>query len=118
MSLYQKCLDYGLSLPSTCQECPFDDSSVALRHYQNKKIFALFIHRSEGILLNLKCEPMQADFWRNAFEWVIPGFHMNKTHWNSILLNSRPDWEILQGMVYDSYTLTKPKQARYKAYDK
>lgn len=117
MNLQEQIIEYGLSFPATYLDYPFDDSSIALRHERNSKIFALFVRRTNTTLLNLKCEPMRADFWRSAYEAVIPGFHMNKTHWNSIQLHMELPWDVLQSMIEDSYSLTKPKIARYKGHD-
>lgn len=53
---------------------------------------------------------MSADFLRSAFAGVVPAYHMNKVHWNTVLLDSEVPWDELQQMVRQSYELTKPKQ--------
>lgn len=108
----QQIIDYALSLPLTYEDYPFDSQCVAVHHTQNKKIFLLFVKQQDQSLLNLKCDPFQADFWRSAYSWIIPAYHMNKTHWNSIILNENPVWEIVMGMIDDSYSLTKPKRKK------
>lgn len=109
MNSNQKIIDYCLTLPGVYLDYPFDDVTPALRHSANKKIFALLLEHAGQPMLNLKCEPMQADFWRSVHSAVIPGYHMNKNHWNSVLLYGLvPDNDIMQ-MIFDSYTLTKPK---------
>lgn len=101
---------YCLTLPGVYQDTPFDDKTLALRHKQNRKIFALFTCQGNTNMLNLKCEPMQAEFWRSVYPDVIPGYHMNKTHWNSLLMQGHiPDVDLLQ-MISDSYRLTAPRQ--------
>ena len=58
-----------------------------------------------GLRLNLKCDPVQAQMLRDVFEAVQPGYHMNKRHWNTVLLDgSLPDGEV-QRMIDHSYTL-------------
>lgn len=55
--------------------------------------------------MNLKCDPMQAQELRDIFEAVIPGYHMNKKHWNTVILDgSIPNSEI-ERMIDHSYTL-------------
>ncbi len=61
------------------------------------------------LCLNLKCEPNKVDFLRNIFEDVKPGYHMNKTHWNTILLDRNMKEDDIFEMVHHSFELTKPK---------
>ena len=64
------------------------------------------------IWLNLKCDPDLAYMWRNTFESVIPAYHMNKYHWNSVILDGNVHVDAIQTMIADSYDLTKPKDKR------
>ena len=58
-------------------------------------MFALFGRREEQDQINLKCDPAQAFILRDIFDAVIPGYHMNKRHWNAVILNgSIPNGEI------------------------
>ncbi len=73
------------------------------------KMFALISPNGKKIsdhpLLNLKCDPDQAQELRDVFESVIPAYHMNKRHWNSVILDgSIPDSEV-ERMIDHSYTL-------------
>lgn len=95
------------------EDYPFDDGNWAvMRHRSNKKGFA-FLYEYQGRLqVNVKCDPDWASFWRNAFEAVLPGYHMNKAHWNTIVLDgSVPDKEIMT-MVEESFQLTRPAVKR------
>ena len=112
MKTAQELLDYCLSLPGAYLDYPFDDKTQALRHRGNGKVFAFFLHKGDAPLLNLKCEPMQADFWRSVHRDVIPGFHMNKNHWNSILLAGNVPTADLLAMINDSHRLTAPKRPK------
>ena len=112
-------IDLCLSYPGSYEDYPFDDftnaggsgiSWTVMRHRGNKKSFALIFER-DGLCINLKCEPMRADFLRSAFPGVMPAYHMNKAHWNTV----KPDLvssEDLETMIGDSYELTKPKKRR------
>ena len=77
-----------LHLPDAFEDYPFDDpGTTAMRHKTNRKIFALILERNGKIWINLKAEPLKADFWRDAFSAVVPAYHMNKRHWISIILD-------------------------------
>ncbi len=103
-------VDYCLSFPSTYLDYPFGKDAPVLKHRGNNKIFGLLLYRQEKLCLNLKCDPIEADFLRRIFEGVIPGYHMNKTHWNTVYINSDVDKDNLHQMIKNSYDLTKPKR--------
>lgn len=97
------------------EDYPFDDGNwTVMRHKSNKKGFA-FLYEYQGRLqVNVKCDPEWTGFWRSTFDSVLPGYHMNKTHWNTIILDgSMPDGEI-EHMVADSFQLTRPIVRRRK----
>jgi len=85
----QDIVDFCLSFPSAYEDYPFDSIAepgawTVMRHKANKKSFALIYERHGKLCVNLKCDPFEADFLRQAFEDVTPGWHMNKTHWNTV----------------------------------
>ncbi len=93
------------------EDYPFSDPNwTVMRHWKNRKGFA-FLYEYQGRLqVNVKCDPELAAFWRSAFEKVVPGYHMNKLHWNTIILDgSVPDGEVKK-MILDSYQITAPQQ--------
>ena len=102
-----------LRLPDAFEDYPFDDPVwTAMRHRTNRKIFALIFERDGKIWINVKAEPLKADFWRDAYPSVVPGFHMNKKHWISIILDGgMTDREILD-LIEDSYALTQTKRKK------
>jgi Uncharacterized protein conserved in bacteria len=57
----------------------------------------------------VKCDPEWRDFWRSAFISIVPAYHMNKEHWNSIVLVGTVPENVIQRMISESYELTKPK---------
>ncbi len=111
-------IDLCLGYSGSYEDYPFDDytnaggagtSWTVMRHRGNRKSFALIFER-DGLCVNLKCEPMRADFLRRAFpDAVTPAYHMNKEHWNTVKpdLVSRED---LEAMIDESYELTRPKR--------
>ena len=92
---------FMLKFPETSEEQPFgpevDVYKVA------GKMFAILSPDETPPALSLKCEPMLALELREEFEAVIPGYHLNKTHWNTVMLDgSVPDSEI-KAMISHSY---------------
>ena len=111
-------IDLCLGWPGCYEDYPFDEiagpeSWAVIRHRGNKKIFAAVFDRG-GLCVNLKCEPMEADFLRSQYAGVTPGWHMNKVHWNTVHLPSDVDRAVLEHMIDQSYRLTLPKKALKK----
>ena len=104
-------LDYGLTLPNVYTDAPFhDDNWILLRCRKNKKAFAWTYERNGQIWVNVKVDPEWRDLWRAAYPSVLPGYHQNKEHWNSIILDGTiPDDEIRR-MVAESYDLVVGKK--------
>ena len=121
METRKEALAYGLSFPDTYQDAPFhDDNWQLVRVRGSKKDFLWTYERDGYINLNVKADPEWRDFWRNAFEAVIPGWHQNKEHWNTIILDgSIPDADIKK-MIGESYDLVtnSPSKRIYEAVKK
>lgn len=102
-----------LRLPGAYEDYPFDDFNwTVLRHEGNRKMFAAVFEHQGQIWMNLKAEPLRADLWRSVYPSVVPAYHMNKTHWISVILDgSLSDAEILP-LIDDSYALTLPRAPR------
>ena len=101
-------IEYLKTIAGASLDTPFDDDgeSIVARHRDTRKWFALIMKLDGKDIVNLKCDPMEADFLRDAYKGVTPGYHMNKTHWNTVYLDSDvPDDEIKR-MTDSSYTLT------------
>ncbi len=103
-------IDFCRSLGAdVVEDYPFDDPNwTVMRHWGNKKGFA-FLYEYQGRLqVNVKCKPEETAFWRGAFEGVIPAYHMNKTHWNTIILDGSVPDDDIKTMLGDSYRMTAP----------
>ena len=61
------------------------------------------------IVLNLKCDPEKAIILREHYDFVLPGYHMNKKHWNTIILDERISGNLLMELINDSYNLVVDK---------
>lgn len=121
MTTREEALAYGLSFPDTYQQAPFHDPNWQLvRVKGSKKVFLWTYERDGYINLNVKVDPEWRDFWRSAFDSVIPGWHQNKEHWNTIILDgSIPDQDVKR-MIAESYDLvtTSPSKRIYEAVKK
>jgi predicted DNA-binding protein (MmcQ/YjbR family) len=108
-------IDYCLIFPAAYEDYPFDDlakspdSWAVMRHSGNKKSFALIYERGGRLFINLKCDPAEADFLRQAFSDVLPAYHMNKTHWNTVIVGGDVPYDELKRQIAVSYDLIKPK---------
>lgn len=90
------------------EDYPFHDANwTVMRHKVNKKMFACIYEKNDLIWINVKCDPEWRDFWRSTYQSVVPGYHMNKEHWNSIILDGSVPEQDIERMIVESYTLTK-----------
>jgi predicted DNA-binding protein (MmcQ/YjbR family) len=94
---------YLLSKPEAIEDFPFGPR-VAVMKVQ-AKMFAPLVEDDRRVSMNLKCDPHEALILRDIFPAVAPGYHMNKQHWNTVVLDgSIPRGEI-ERMVDNSYAL-------------
>ena len=103
-------IDLCLQLPDCYEDYPFGDAWAIMRHKGNKKSFAsISIHHGQ-LMINLKCNPFDAGLLRREFKDIIPGYHMNKDHWNSVFQGGDVPPDMLKLLIEQSYNLTKPKR--------
>lgn len=104
-----------IKLPEVYEDYPFRDNNWTLmRHKKNKKAFAWIYEREGNIWVNVKCNPEWRDFFRDAYASVMPAYHQNKEHWNSIILDGTIPQRDVERMIEESYDLTKPKAKKNK----
>lgn len=100
---YETAKSYLLSKPDASEDYPFGADVMVPK--VRDKMFATLSMEKGVAHMNLKCDPLHAFELRDLFEAVIPGYHMNKKHWNTVILNgSIPDGEI-ERMIDHSYAL-------------
>jgi len=91
-----------LSLPGSSEYLPFDENTLAFR--VGTKIFALVdIKLAESV--NLKCDPERAVELRDRYNDIVPGYHMNKKHWNTVGLKGTLPPNLIQELVQHSHQL-------------
>lgn len=102
-------IKFCLSLSNTFEDYPFpnDNISVVMKHIGNKKWFALVMEVKEKLYVNVKTEPNYSDILRNAYDYIIPAYHMNKEHWNTIIVDEKTDELVIKELLVQSYELTK-----------
>lgn len=118
MMTREEALEFGMSFPNVYEERRFSDPNWQLVRVKGSKKAFLGIYEREGYTnLNVKVDPEWRDFWRNTYDAVIAGYHQNKEHWNTIILDGTiPDKEI-QRMISESYDLVtdSPTKRIYEA---
>ena len=100
---YIQAKEYALSQPEAWRDYPFGKSVEVFKI--REKMFGLLFATKDHRRFNLKCEPEEAMILREIFPAVLPGYHMNKMHWNTIVLDGTVPTGELQRMVDNSYTL-------------
>ena len=121
MTSREDALSYGLSFKNTYQDAPFHDPNWQLVRVKGSKKAFLWTYERDGYInLNVKVSAESRDFWRSVYKSVIPGWHQNKEHWNTIILDgSIPDKDI-KTMIAESYDIVSdsPSKRIYEAVKK
>ena len=121
MTTREEAIAYGLTFPDTYMEMPFKDTNWQLIRVKESKKAFLWVYEREGYInLNVKVSPEWRDFWRKAFKSVIAGWHQNKEHWNTIILDGSIPEKDIKTMIAESYTLItdSPTKRIYEAVKK
>lgn len=95
--------DHCLAFLGSAEEFPFGPDTSAFK--VAGKIFALSRLGEQPLRVSLKCDPALAERLRRTHAGVIPGYHLNKRHWNTVIIDGALSDEILSDMVEDSYDL-------------
>lgn len=105
----QEIHEYLLSFPETWLDFPFGEevSVYKIGHSENGKgkMFALIAENSKPIRISLKCDPILAEKLRQTYETVLPGYHLSKKHWNTILVTGQIPDDELKDFMRLSYDL-------------
>jgi predicted DNA-binding protein (MmcQ/YjbR family) len=99
--------EYCLSKPGAEETLPFGPDTLVFK--VGGKVFLLTGLNIEQLRFNVKCDPDKAAELREEFSAVLPGYHMNKKHWNTIVVDGSVPSKQLKEWIDDSYNLVKPK---------
>ena len=97
---------YCLNKTAVAEAFPFDDRTLVFK--VAGKLFAL-TDIENFVSINLKCDPEKAHDLRERYSAIIPGFHMNKKHWNTVFLGGDVSTQLLKELIDESYSLVVAK---------
>ncbi|HEX5448215.1 MAG TPA: MmcQ/YjbR family DNA-binding protein [Candidatus Saccharimonadales bacterium] len=95
--------EFLLKLPGAKLDYPFGQNTAVYK--VNDKMFALVNEKSDPLQLSLKCDPVLSQTLRGKYETVMPGYHLNKKHWNTIVLTGQLSWDEIKDLINHSYNL-------------
>ena len=102
--------DYCLSLPDVEETLPFGPDTLVYKI--GGKVFLLTGLDSEEFRFNVKCDPDLAIELRDQYDCVLPGYHMNKKHWNTVVVDGSVSDKQLREWIDHSYQLVAPKKKK------
>jgi predicted DNA-binding protein (MmcQ/YjbR family) len=98
---------YVLSMSNARLEYPFGKDVAVYKTGagDEAKMFALISENKKPVQVSLKCDPQLSVILREKYESVMPGYHLNKKHWNTIVLTGQLSWDEVKGLILHSYNL-------------
>jgi len=103
MTSHKEVEEHILTMPNARLDYPFGEGVAVYK--VGDKMFALISEKSSPLQLSLKCDPLLAETLREKYETVLPGYHLNKKHWNTIILSGQVPEEEVKDLVRHSYEL-------------
>lgn len=101
--------EYLLSFPNTWLDFPFGEGTsvykVGHKETGEGKLFAIIADGSQPLRVSLKCDPQLAEILREKYETVVPGYHLNKKHWNTIICSGQLGDDEIKDLARLSYDL-------------
>ena len=103
--------EYVLSLPGAFLDYPFGEDVAVYKVPvgDDDKMFALIPEKKTPVSISLKCDPQLALVLREKYESVMPGYHLSKKHWNTILVTGQLTKDEIEGLILHSYQLVTGK---------
>jgi predicted DNA-binding protein (MmcQ/YjbR family) len=95
--------EFLLSMPNAKLDYPFGENTAVYK--VKDKMFALVAEKKLPVQISLKCDPLLAETLREKYETIMPGYHLNKKHWNTIVLTGQLGWDEIKGLIRHSYDL-------------
>jgi len=101
--------EYLLSFPNTWLDFPFGEATsvykVGHKETGEGKLFAIIANDSQPLRVSLKCDPQLAENLRAKYETIVPGYHLNKKHWNTVICSGQLSDEEVKDLAHLSYQL-------------
>ena len=101
--------EFLLAFPGTWLDFPFGEGTsvykVGNKELGEGKLFAIVPDNSKPLKVSLKCDPQLAQNLRDKYESVLPGYHLNKKHWNTILITGQLSDDEIKDLARHSYLL-------------
>ena len=94
---------YILSMPNARLDYPFDEKTAVYKI--DEKMFAIIPEDKSPVTISLKCDPGLSKVLRDKYETIMPGYHLNKKHWITILLTGQLTGEEVHDLIRHSYLL-------------
>ncbi len=109
MTEFKEVEKFILSLPDTRLDYPFGEGIAVykVKVDNDEKMFALLTENKTPVSLSVKCDPQLAVLLREKYETVMAGYHLNKKHWNTVILTGQLPPEEIEGFIIHSYNLLK-----------
>lgn len=107
--------EYLLSFPNTWLDFPFGEGTsvykVGHKETEQGKLFAIIRDGTDPLQVSLKCDPQLAENLRDKYESVLPGYHLNKKHWNTIICSGQLGDDEIKDLANLSYQLVSGQKA-------
>lgn len=112
--------DFCLALPQATETFPFGDRFSVFKTSGNDKIFALSALAADPFSVSLKCDPEDSIALREEYGRITPGYHLNKKHWITIVLDRSIEpgevpVDLVEALIRGSHDLVRPKIVRRKS---
>jgi predicted DNA-binding protein (MmcQ/YjbR family) len=108
MKSHKEVEEYLLSMPGARLDYPFGETTAVYKT-SDDKMFALISENSSPLRISLKADPTLNNLLRQKYETVLPGWHLNKKHWNTIILSGQLSDDEVKDLIRHSYNLVVGK---------
>lgn len=110
---------YILSLPNTKLDFPFGEDVCVYKvsFGKEEKMFALIPQDKSPVSISLKCDPQLAQLLREKYESVMEGYHLNKKHWNTMLMTGQLTDQEVKDLILHSYNLVSGQESVIPTFD-
>lgn len=108
-------VEFCLALPQAIETYPFGEETTVFKTSGNGKVFALTSLGSAPLSVSLKIDPEDSIALREQYPAITPGYHLNKKHWISVVLDGSVPQDLVEEMIRGSHALVRPKTPRARS---